>query len=179
MQAVSLTVAIVLALGGYVITYINNLRLARRQERLALVNERLDRLYGPLYVTSQTAMTAYRTLLQRLGRPSVFNPSDPPTDEQLTEWRTWIDTVLMPIDVARERIIVDNAHLIIEAEIPDVLLDYLAWVYTYRSIVASGQPLESYVPETDYSQELLDYAKGSYDRLKTEQLELLGRKEAS
>ena len=134
MQIVSLSVAIVLALGGYAATYINNLRLARRSERLELVNWRLDRLYAPLYVASETALLAYQTLLLRLGRPYVFNADDLPTEEQVHEWRTWVDAALMPLDILRERIIVENAHLVREATMPDVLLGYLAWVYTYRAV---------------------------------------------
>src|SRR5262249_59140004 len=139
-QAISISVAVILAVAGYVATYLNSLRLARRTERLELVNARLDRLYGPLYVASETAVLAYQTLLRRLGRSSVFDANDPPSEEQVREWRTWVEAVLIPLDDLREKLLIGNAHLIPEAEMPECLLRYLAWIYTSRAGPASGHP---------------------------------------
>ncbi len=46
---IAVVVTIGLAFVGYVVTYLNGLRLSQRQERLARVNRQLGEFYGPLY----------------------------------------------------------------------------------------------------------------------------------
>ncbi|MER6468031.1 hypothetical protein [Streptomyces collinus] len=46
-------VTIGLAFVGYVVTYLNGLRLTQRQERLARVNRQLSDLYGPLFALTE------------------------------------------------------------------------------------------------------------------------------
>src|SRR5258708_40120115 len=113
-ELLSITATIGLALFGYFATYLNNLRLARRKERLDLIERRLNEFYGPLYVASVAADLGYRTLLNRLHRRTIFDPNDPPTEEQLQEWRSWIKLVLVPLDNIPEQLILHNAHLIRE-----------------------------------------------------------------
>ena len=42
--------------------------LARRRDKLRLVNKRLNEFYGPLYVASEAGNIAYRSLLNRQGK---------------------------------------------------------------------------------------------------------------
>ena len=111
-NAVVLTV--ILALAGYLITSLSNQELARRQDKLRLVNERLNQFYGPLYVASEAGDIAYRSLLRRQGK---FK-SDPIRDEDLKEWIVWMNTIFMPLNDIRERVIIEKASLIIEEEMP-------------------------------------------------------------
>ncbi len=74
-NAVVLTV--LLALAGYLISSLSMQELARRQDKLRLVNERLNEFYGPLYVASEAGNIAYRSLLERQGKET----SDPIRDE--------------------------------------------------------------------------------------------------
>src|SRR5258708_26664818 len=113
-ELLSIIATIGLALFGYFVTYLYNLRLARRKERLELIERRLNEFYGPLFVASVAADLGYKTLLSRLHRRTVFDPNDPPTKEQLQEWRSWIKLVLVPLDDIREQLILHNAHLIRE-----------------------------------------------------------------
>ena len=71
-QIVSLVITVILALTGYIATYANNLRLARRKERLDLINKRIDEFYGPLYVASQAGYIAWRALLDKYKREGLF-----------------------------------------------------------------------------------------------------------
>jgi len=43
---------IILAFVGYLMTFLSTRLLARRRDKLRLVNKRLNELYGPLYVAS-------------------------------------------------------------------------------------------------------------------------------
>ena len=59
---------IILAFAGYVMTFLSARMLARRRDRLRLVNKRLNEFYGPLYVASQAGHIAYRSLLKKQGK---------------------------------------------------------------------------------------------------------------
>src|SRR5215472_6268905 len=111
-NAVVLTVLV--ALTGYVITSLSTHILARRRDKLDLVNKRLNEFYGPLYVASEAGNIAYRSLLDKQGKMQ----SEPIRDEDLKEWILWMRTVFIPLNDVREKIIIDKAHLIIEEKMP-------------------------------------------------------------
>ncbi len=168
-NAVVLTV--ILALAGYLITSLSNQELARRQDKLRLVNERLNQFYGPLYVASEAGNIAYRTLLARQGKIK----SDPIRDEDLKEWVLWMNTIFMPLNDERERIIIEKASLINEEQMPQCLLDFVTHVVGYKAVMAQWA-------EGDYSErrstigwppEFDLYVKNSYAALKAEQARLM------
>src|SRR5271169_357988 len=101
---------VVLAFAGYLVTFFTSRLMARRADMLKLVNMRLNELYGPLYVASKAGDQAYRTLLARLGKTQSY----PIRDEELKEWVLWVQTIFMPLNDIRERIIIEKAHLIVE-----------------------------------------------------------------
>ena len=178
-ELLSIIATIGLAVIGFIVTYLNNLRLARRKERLDLVERRLNEFYGPLFVACVAADLGYKTLLKRLNRRTVFDPNDPLTKEQLQEWRSWIKLVVIPLDDIREQLILHNAHLIREDEMPDCLLRYVAHVYTYRAVLTNMDELDDnshYEAPGDVLQEVYDYAVRSYRELKAAQLRLIGGK---
>ena len=49
--------------------------LARRRDKLDLVNKRLNEFYGPLYVASEAGNIAYRSLLNRQGKGKAIPSS--------------------------------------------------------------------------------------------------------
>lgn len=168
-NAVVLTV--ILALAGYLITSLSNQELARRQDKLRLVNQRLNEFYGPLYVASEAGNIAYRTLLARQGKTK----SEPIRDEDLKEWILWMNTTFMPLNNIRERIIIQKASLIIEEQMPQCLLDFVTHVVGYKAVMAKwaeGDYAErrstiGWPPEFDV------YVKQSYAALKAEQARLM------
>ncbi len=62
------TLTIIFAFAGYLVTFLSTRMLARRQDKLRLVNMRLNEFYGPLYVASQAGNIAYNSLLNRQGK---------------------------------------------------------------------------------------------------------------
>jgi hypothetical protein len=73
-------VTALLAFLGYVVTYMNHLRLAQRKERLERVNRQLSELYGPLVGMSRATETAW-VAFRKQYRPDVlayFDPRNPP-----------------------------------------------------------------------------------------------------
>ena len=162
---------IVLAFVGYLVTFLSTRMLARRQDKLRLVNMRLNEFYGPLYVASEAGNIAYRSLLKKQGKEQ----SEPIRDEDMKEWMLWMTTIFMPLNDVREKIIIEKAYLIVEEQMPQFLLDFVTHVVGYKAVLckwAEGDYSErrstiGWPPEFDV------YVRRSYQALKTEQTRLL------
>jgi len=162
---------ILVAFAGYAITFLSAHMLARRRDKLDLVNKRLNEFYGPLYVASEAGNIAYRSLLKKQGKTQ----SEPITDEDLKDWVLWMRTIFIPLNEIREKIIIDKAHLIIEEQMPQCLLDFVTHVVGYKAVLrkwADGDFSErrstiGWPPEFDA------YVRKSYATLKAEQMRLM------
>jgi hypothetical protein len=162
---------VILALGGYLITSFSTHMLARRRDKLDLINKRLNEFYGPLYIASEAGNIAYRSLLKRQGKEK----SDPILDSEMKEWTLWMTTIFMPLNDIRERVIIEKAHLIVEERMPQCLLDFVTHVVGYKAVLARWA-------EGDYSErrstigwppEFDVYVRRSYAALKAEQTRLM------
>ncbi|MGD0630584.1 MAG: hypothetical protein ABR987_14730 [Terracidiphilus sp.] len=162
---------IVLAFAGYLVTFMSTRMLARRQDKLRLVNMRLNEFYGPLYVASQAGNIAYRSLLKKQGKTQ----SEPIRDQDMKEWMLWMRTIFMPLNDVREKVIIEKAHLIVEEQMPQCLLDFVTHVVGYKAVLSKWA-------EGDYSErrstigwppEFDVYVRQSYQALKNEQTRLL------
>ena len=162
---------ILLALVGYLATFMSAQVLARRKDKLDLVNRRLNEFYGPLYVASQAGNIAYRSLLNKMGKAQSF----PILDSEVKEWILWMTTIFMPLNDEREKIIIKKAYLIVEEQMPRCLLDFVTHVVGYKAVLKKWS-------EGDYSErrstigwppEFDAYVTRSYAALKAEQTRLL------
>lgn len=86
--------------------------------------------------------------------------------------------VFMPINLRIYEAIVSNTHLLLEEEMPDILLDFCAHVEAYRVVLKQWQDndFSEHVSVVNYPAEILDYAKRCFTTLRKEQAELLGVK---
>jgi hypothetical protein len=162
---------ILLAFVGYLATAWSAKMLARRKDKLEQVNRRLNEFYGPLYVASQAGNIAYRSLLKKQGKTQSF----PILDSEMKEWMLWMTTIFMPLNDVREKVIIEKAHLIIEEQMPQCLLDFVTHVVGYKAVLAKWD-------EKDYSErrstigwppEFDSYVARSYAALKAQQTRLL------
>jgi len=162
---------ILLAFLGYLATAWSARMLARRKDKLELVNRRLNEFYGPLYVASQAGNIAYRSLLKKQGKTQSF----PILDSEMKEWMLWMTTIFMPLNDVREKIIIEKAYLIVEEQMPHCLLDFVTHVVGYKAVLAKWA-------EGDYSErrstigwppEFDIYVERSYKALKAEQTRLV------
>ncbi len=162
---------ILLAFVGYLATAWSAHMLARRKDKLELVNRRLNEFYGPLYVASQAGNIAYRSLLKKQGKTQSF----PILDSEMKEWMLWMTTIFMPLNDIREKIIIEKAYLIVEEQMPHCLLDFVTHVVGYKAVLAKWA-------EGDYSErrstigwppEFDAYVERSYAALKAQQTRLL------
>lgn len=165
------TLTVALAFIGYLVTFYSNRLMASHADRLRLVNQRLNEFYGPLYVATITGNIAYRALLKKQGKTQCH----PIHDEEMKEWVLWMTTIFMPLNDVREKIIIENAHLIVEEEMPQCLLDFVTHVVGYKALLtrwADGDYSErrstiGWPPDFDL------YVARSYQALKAEQTRLL------
>ena len=162
---------IILAFSGYLITFLSARMLARRRDKLDLVNKRLNEFYGPLYVASEAGDIAYRSLLKKQGKTQSF----PILDGEMKEWVLWMTTIFMPLNNIREQIIIQKAYLVVEEQMPQCLLDFVTHVVGYKAVLAKWA-------DGDYSERRSTigwppqfdvYVKRSYAALKAEQMCLM------
>ncbi|MGA3136557.1 MAG: hypothetical protein ABSC88_11255 [Terracidiphilus sp.] len=162
---------IILAFVGYLATFLSARMLARRKDKLDLVNRRLNEFYGPLYVASHAGNIAYRSLLDKQGKTQCH----PIRDEEMKEWVLWMTTIFMPLNDIREKIIIEKAYLIVEEHMPKCLLEFVTHVVGYKAVLAKWA-------EGDYSERRStigwppafdEYVTRSYKALKAEQTHLL------
>ena len=177
---IALISTILLALIGYVVTYYNSLRLARRRERLDLINKQINEFYGPLFIACEAGEIAFHALREKLGGKNIFANRFSPQedDERYKEWRIWLVNVLMPLNDYREKIILDKAHLIREEEMPVCLLRFIAHVASYKAVIQKWTQgdFSEHLSIIDFPVEIHAYIKDSYRELKHEQTVLIGRK---
>jgi hypothetical protein len=162
---------VLVAFAGYAITFASAHILARRRDKLDLVNKRLNEFYGPLYVASEAGNIAYRSLLTRLGKAQSF----PILDSELGEWELWMRAIFIPLNDVREKIIIEKAYLVVEEKMPQCLLDFVTHVVGYKAVLRkwnNGDYSErrstiGWPPEFDV------YVRHSYAALKAEQTRLM------
>ena len=162
---------VIVAFVGYALTFVSAHMLARRRDKLKLVNKRLNEFYGPLYVASEAGNIAYRSLLGKLGKMQSY----PVLDTELKEWVLWVTTIFMPLNDIREKIIIEKAYLIVEERMPQCLLDFVTHVVGYKAVLSKWE-------DGDYSErrstigwppEFDIYVRDSYAALKAEQTRLM------
>jgi hypothetical protein len=178
MEYLGLIVTILLALLGYSATYLNNLRLAKRADRLKFVTTQIDELYGPLYVITQTSQILFQASIARESQEGeTANGDTAATSDKLSERRIWIEEVFQPLNSQLEQVIINKAHLIIEEEMPQCLKRFLAHSAGYKAVIKKWEQgdFTEYSSVIDYPLEIEEYAESSYSTLRKRQQKLIGR----
>ena len=175
---ITILVSVLLAVGGYVATYLYSLRLAQRKDRLEHVNRQLSDLYGPLVALTTSGMSAWSGF-RELYRPGVpfWGTHPPPTDEEAAAWRLWMTEVFMPLNERIFDVVTNNAELLEESRMPQPLLDVCAHVAGYRPVLrswANGDTTRHFSTSNFNGQELAEYALTRFQALKIEQRRLMG-----
>lgn len=178
-QTLSIIATILLAFIGFAVKYWNDLTFAHRKDQLDRVNQQLKNLYGPLYATDQAAKEAW-IAFRKVYRPNLrFWASDPPpTEEEIAAWRLWMSEVFMPLNLRMEKIIVENADLLEETEMPGCFLQLCAHVATYKAVIKRWESgdFSQQLSSVNYpGHEFRDYVTTSFVSLKRRQAKLLNQ----
>jgi hypothetical protein len=177
-------VGVVVAVIGYFIKYVTDLRLEQRNDRLERINRQLCDFYGPLLALTQSSGESWQAFRKRYrppGSESFWKSDPPPTREDAVAWRLWMTTVFMPVHQRMMELVLERADLIEEPEMPACLLALCAHVNGYQAILKQWETGEISIAREDNisvvnfpGQELADYAAAAFGRLKAEQADLLG-----
>jgi hypothetical protein len=158
--------------------YFYDLNLARRKDRLDRINNQLRLLYGPLYASDLAAREVWQAFWRKMDR----DPKNPNlrlrklTEAEMSEWRTWVTEVFMPLNERMERAIVENADLFVGNEIPQGLLLLCAHVASYKALRARWKAgdISEASPPIDYpAKEFRAHIQSTFLALKNEQASLL------
>jgi len=176
----TLSVSVLLATIGYIATYLNNLRLAQRKDRLDRLDRQLRDLYGPLLALVNASTTTWQAFVRAYVETDFFRGGLPvalENEENAAHWRHWMSTVFMPLNEEMARIVLAHTDLMEDAVMPQCLLALTAHVHGYRGVVKAWE-------RGDFSQhfslvafpapELLGYVSEHYQTLKRRQALLLG-----
>jgi hypothetical protein len=170
-KVLGLIVTVIIAFSGYFYKYFDDKKIRIRASNLALINKRLEEFYGPLYFRSISGGESYNTLLQKIGKSRV---SDNPNEAELIEWRIWYITVFHPYNLDVEKIIINHSYLIMEENIPESLIQFVAHISEYKSIIAKWEKFDytDNFASTAFPKDFKTYIHTSYSFLKNRQLEL-------
>lgn len=159
------------------IAYFNSVRLERRKNRLERINLQLDEFYGPLLAIVQSSQQAWENFIAgHDNNPNFYKKEQNPTPEQVAEFHNWMYTVFIPNNEKLHDIIVNNTSLLVENEIPEVLLGLLAHILEFRIIFNKREDKHSEVAETKskyHGKALLQYCEEKFRELKTEQIKII------
>jgi hypothetical protein len=171
---IALIVTIVLAFIGYIVKYIFDKMSYRREKKLELINQRLNLFYGPLYFETIAGKEIDAELRKKFKVPDDTNDLD---EQYFEEWRLFVNEVLMPLNLMREKIILENSYLILENDPPKCLKDFVIHVSTFKAVVAkwkSGDYSAKYAL-ISFPDDLEKYIVDSYLMLKKEQSKLIDK----
>jgi hypothetical protein len=160
-----------IALLGYWLTYQNNIRLARRVERLERINRQLGEFYGPLLAIVSVGQRIFQAHQIRPRRERVKPPdiTDP-------EVRAWMKAVFMPNNERLYELVLTKAHLLVDRQMPDCLLQLCAHVAAYRAIMNLPEDVGNTAeisPIPFPQDDLISYARERFLLLRREQARLM------
>jgi hypothetical protein len=174
---ISASASIIVAVLVFVLTQWGQLRLERRRARLARLDAQLRELYGPLNTLTESNEFVWRELRQTWLPDSAQRRSGMPlTSEEEARWTAWIKQALMPANRRMRDIILNNAHLVIESEMPEPLQAFCAHVAAFEIILAQGRQssgLTSQALAAHPGERYVTYVRNAYVDLKEQQARIL------
>jgi hypothetical protein len=176
-NAVGIVTTILLAFIGYTVTYINTIRIDRERAEVELLNNQLEHLYGPLYSLNQTGKEVWKVFRKRY-RPQegFFSSENPPNEEEKKAWVLWMREVFMPNNLKMEKVIVENAHLVVGSEMPKSFIDFIAHVEGYKVVLKKWKEgdFSEYTSSISFPPDITLEIEQTFKMLKAKQAKLLG-----
>ncbi|MCP4219747.1 MAG: hypothetical protein GY765_34260 [bacterium] len=175
---VPLVIPVVLAIVGYLYTYISGKRLEQRKNRLARINRQLDEFYGPLLATvkaNDCAWTNFKEKYLQVDGKKRSITKNPLNRKEAWEHRNWMDTVFMPNNEALYKIITEKTSLLEGNNgIPKPLLDLATHILEARTELKKSTSNKALKIKCKYPDDKLkSYCEKEFKRLKKEQSELI------
>ncbi|MCX2183451.1 hypothetical protein KV205_23395 [Streptomyces sp. SKN60] len=168
--------SILIAIIAYWLNHQGESRRSQREARIDRVSSQLRDLYGPLLVLTETNEKAWSEYCRRYITPTGVGPAAVPLSElEEARWRTWVEAVFAPAAQKMREVITTRGDLIVEGEMPPVVLEFCAHAATYEALLANwggAGPSKSTLVRHPGSR-FLSYVRESYGSLKAEHALLL------
>src|SRR5215210_5339283 len=114
--------------------------------QLDRLNRQLSQLYGPLYALYEEGERNWMLFVARFSHddrpwskrtflPSGSDKFSPPEADRMVEYRRRMEQLFMPTNIQMEKLIVQNADLVIGTRMPDEFSDFLAHVAAAKLLV--------------------------------------------
>ncbi|SRR5712691_5830269 len=163
-------------------------RTLTQQEKLKRLESQISDFYGPLLALTQAGEKLWEEFCREQKRSSTdffekrSDGSDgPPTAENIESYKRVVQAVFTPINERRERLVFEHAARVEEAPFPEVLVNLVAHVAEFRSVMgrwntqhSAADALEAYKkdgkevfqPRFPYpAQELKRYSTQTFQQL--------------
>ena len=175
---VTTSLPILLAIIGYLATYVNNLIVSQRKEKLDRINRQLSELYGPMFGITHASDIAWQEFKKkyRFG-PEFFSRKRRLKSKDFTAFRLWMTTIFMPMNKHLFDVILAKSDLLIEAEMPESILLFCAHIAAYEAVLErwKNKDFSEVKSVIHYPARFNEYARKSFAHLKAEQDQLLGK----
>ncbi len=162
---------------GYFLKYFNDLKIARRKDKLNRINRQLKELYGPLLTLTSSSNATWKEFRKKYRKDTegYFDEKNPPTEEEKEIWRNWISSVFYPNTEKIFNLIIKNGDLIIENEFPKPLKKLCSHFESYKPVINKWgrEDYSEHISLIKYPFEIDKYALYGYQLLKTEQQKLI------
>jgi hypothetical protein len=170
-KVIAASASVVVAVLVFALNQQAQVRLERRQARLMRVSSQLRELYGPL----NALVEVNERLWRELRRSHLPGPKERTPEAASHTWSKWRDTSLMPINTKMRDLIVDRADLLIESELPSVLIEFCSHVAAVEVLVTEdGTAANSDVALVKHpGSPFVTYLRDAYLSLRREQQRLL------
>jgi len=174
---VSAIVSLTVAGMGFWFTVRNTKRVNERQDRLLRINRQLSALYGPMLTLASATESAWHSFLLKHDLESVSLSTAPgDVDVDRNDWVIWVRAVFMPLNRRLFDVILGGGDLLIEDEMPPVLLAFSAHVSSWEATIArwDDQDFDELTAAIGHpGRSLLRYAEHGYAVLKKQQNQLI------
>ena len=178
-QIISLICTILLAFIGYIVSYLNNLRINKRKDKLDYVNKQLNEFYGPLYVITQSSEITFKALqdVSTKRKYRYINQDSPKKKGDLSQWEIWLKEVFIPTYDMLDKLIIEKSYLINDNDFPDCLKRIIAHNAGYKVLIKNWEMgnFKENKSIVKYPDDLVDYARDNYLELKQKQAKLIGK----
>ena len=134
----ALASAVAVAILSQILSGIRNRSRRRRDAELTFVESQMRDLYGPLYALSHSNQhtyekfkTANEEVIHALASGVTLS------GEAAKTWKLWTDNVFQPGNRKMMDVILRGAHLFRTAEMPEIVLQFVAHVESYEALIST------------------------------------------
>ncbi|MFB8172633.1 hypothetical protein ACFC60_32270 [Kitasatospora purpeofusca] len=173
---ITASASILIALIAYLMNHRGEIQRSSHQAQLEWVNSQPRELYGPLLVLSETNERSWKAFRAKYLPPqSERIPESRLSSPDRERWSRWVSSSFAPSAQKMRDMILEHGDLIIEDDIPDIVLEFCAHASSYDTRVVSNDTLGT---EDDLlirhpGNDFLNYVRASYRDLKNRQAILM------